>query len=134
MFKAAFQIANSGLLPIEKYSVGGSTSVRGYRENALVRDQGVITSIEYRLPIRIGRLSDDQLKLSIFIDYGWSENRTGDTQFPRDISSAGIGLLWQPNAHLSTELFIAKPFRKIQQDNYNIQDDGVHGMIKYQFQ
>ena len=35
----ALQIANDSLFPLEQFAVGGRYSVRGYRENQLVRDQ-----------------------------------------------------------------------------------------------
>ena len=45
------QMSSAGLLPVEKFTVGGLDSVRGYRTNQLVRDQGYTASFQYQLPI-----------------------------------------------------------------------------------
>ena len=40
-----------GFSNAEKFSLGGVNSVRGYRENELVSDNGVIGSMELRIPL-----------------------------------------------------------------------------------
>ena len=48
LLKMDAQVANHELLPLERFSIGGANSVRGYRENEVVRDQAVFVSAEYR--------------------------------------------------------------------------------------
>ena len=45
------QLANDTLFGLERFSLGGSNSVRGYRENAIVRDNGVVVGTEVRVPV-----------------------------------------------------------------------------------
>jgi len=45
------QLASDPLLPLEQFAIGGRYTVRGYRENTLVRDNGVVGSVEARVPI-----------------------------------------------------------------------------------
>jgi len=48
---AVLQIADDRLFPLEQFAVGGRYSVRGYRENTLVRDNAFLYSLEVRLPL-----------------------------------------------------------------------------------
>src|SRR5262249_19085782 len=45
------QLANKPLFTLEQAAVGGRFTVRGYRENTLVRDNAFIGSIEARVPV-----------------------------------------------------------------------------------
>jgi len=44
------QLTGDSLLSLEKFSVGGLDTVRGYRQNQLVTDNGVVGSFELRFP------------------------------------------------------------------------------------
>lgn len=50
--KANAQMKKDQLLPLGKFSVGGANTVRGYRENLYVRDNGVLSSLEFRIPLK----------------------------------------------------------------------------------
>ncbi|MBT7408163.1 MAG: ShlB/FhaC/HecB family hemolysin secretion/activation protein [Methylococcales bacterium] len=133
ILRSDIQVSNTSLLPMEKFSLGGVNSIRGYRENVIARDQGIILSLEYRRPILQQWLKNKSLNLSLFTDYGWAENKSGAKTLPRDISSVGIGILYQFKRYLSLKLYAAKSLRTIQQDNHNIQDDGIHGMVRLSY-
>ena len=45
------QISRDPLLSLEQFAIGGHASVRGYRENQIVRDSGAVVSAEARLPL-----------------------------------------------------------------------------------
>ena len=51
VLRADGQDASEPLLSLEKFSLGGTGSVRGYRRSRVVRDNGWSASIEYRLPL-----------------------------------------------------------------------------------
>ena len=44
------QISADPLLSIEQFAVGGIDTVRGYRENQIVRDTGFAASVELHIP------------------------------------------------------------------------------------
>lgn len=78
---------------MEQISLGGINSVRGYRENQLVRDQGYVVSLDYRRPLPFGRESGQHWELRLFADTAGGEYQGGEG---RDhLSSAGLGLHWQ---------------------------------------
>ena len=139
ILRANAQIASESLLPVEQFSIGGARTVRGYRENQLVRDNGVVASAELRIPVIIG--GDDAgkggfpIQLVPFIDYGrsWNDGRT--TPEPSTLSSVGLGLLWNPDRHWSLEAYAAQNFHEIknESDEYDLQDIGIHFQMSYRY-
>ena len=74
--------------------MGGVGTVRGYRENHLVRDEGYSLSLEFRYPI-IGENDPStrhRFTLIPFMDYGEAWNLDGGSEA---LHSAGIGFNWE---------------------------------------
>lgn len=124
ILRGDFQWANERLLPLEQFSVGGAASVRGYRENQLLRDQGYFVSAEYRHPIDLDS-SEHLLHWVVFSDAGAAWNR-GERNETSRLWSVGIGLRWDWGPlHLTADWghaleSVPKPFE------VNLQDDGLH--------
>lgn len=131
IFRADAQLAADPLLSLERFAVGGANSVRGYRENQLVRDSGWTASLEYRHPLWRDEAGFSPLQLAVFADYGNAWNKGGDTPSPRSLSGAGLGLRWDPSPYLHAELYGAIPFRALDQTDDDLQDDGVHFLLTY---
>ncbi len=137
LFHTDIQLAHDSLLPLEKFSIGGRRSVRGYRENQFVRDNGAITSLEWRVPIfRLpiqglsNFISDGTIQLATFVDFGWSENADSLTENTKTIGSWGLGLLWDPTPKIHTEFYWGLPFRSIKEGTeHDLQDFGIHFQI-----
>jgi len=53
------QLASDSLFPVEQFPVGGRFSVRGYRENTLVRDNAMVATVEARLPVLRSAQAED---------------------------------------------------------------------------
>ncbi|MCF6204257.1 MAG: ShlB/FhaC/HecB family hemolysin secretion/activation protein [Methylococcaceae bacterium] len=153
IFRTDAQLASESLLPLEKFSVGGMHSVRGYRENQLVRDNGAVTSLEWRIPIfrlpipGISKtINDGSLQIATFADFGWSDNQnTTDmdpedqetlnvaTPGPKTIGSWGLGLRWDPSPVIHSEFYWGVPFRSIKEGTkHDIQDYGIHFQVNIQ--
>lgn len=133
IFRTDMQFSNKPLLPLERFSVGGAYSVRGYREDAFLRDNGVVTSLElrypaFRLPIPglAKTIEDGIVQLAAFTDWGWSENVDSATLGPRTIGSVGLGLRWDPSPKLHVQLYWGIPFTNIEYSSYDLQDDGIY--------
>jgi hemolysin activation/secretion protein len=88
------QLASDTLPSLERFPLGGHLSVRGYRENQIVRDQGVVASLEARLPLRPFDGRAGLFQLAPFVDFGFAKNRRNPTPDPETLTSVGIGLLW----------------------------------------
>ena len=121
------QLASDPLLSIEQFSVGGHASVRGYRENQIVRDNGFATSLEIRVPIWRRPDGRSIVQLAPFADVGraWDHsdrsNSSGDT-----LASVGIGLRVFPTDWVQAELYWGERLKHVTNPNDDLQDDGVY--------
>jgi hemolysin activation/secretion protein len=122
------QLANQALVGIEKFSVGGRRTVRGYRENQYVRDNGLVASVELRVPILYDRRGRAIAQLVPFVDYGRSWNEEGITS-TEDIASIGVGLRVSPWEWLRGELYWGGRLKKAPKVGDDIQNDGIHFAI-----
>ena len=50
LLRGDVQFANQTLLPIEQFGLGGQNTIRGYRQDALLTDNGILASAEIRFP------------------------------------------------------------------------------------
>jgi len=119
------QIASRELLPLERFSLGGANTVRGFRENELVRDQAALVSAELRYPI-LNSPSFGKFQFAPFVDVGYGRNKAF---FIEDevLASVGLGLLWDFKSNIHGELYFG-----VGRDNgessqqEDLQDRGVH--------
>ena len=70
VIKGAAQRADTMLLPIDQFSIGGVNTVRGYRENQLLTDKGQLSSIQLDIPTTPLGKELPQITLSPFFDWG----------------------------------------------------------------
>jgi hemolysin activation/secretion protein len=93
------QLADRPLVPLEQFALGGQASVRGYRQDALLTDNGAFTSVELQLPIYHSLSRQTVLQLVPFVDFGtaWNSSAGGTLNsntltIPNTLASAGLGL------------------------------------------
>ncbi len=128
-----YQHAFDPLLVSEKSAVGGVGSVRGYRENSLVRDSAGFARIEWRIPV----LSTESpmllrsLTLVPFADTGWAKDKDPNQSSGSSvsISSVGLGLEWSPLQFLYFRGYFGEALDSDSvpsTGSRSLQDDGVH--------
>lgn len=120
------QLSGDSLLPLEKFSIGGMDSVRGYRENRLVRDNGVASSLELRIPVFRNEQRGILVQLAPFADYGASWNTDFETPHPKTLSSVGLGLRCAVGERFNFQIYGGIPLRKFDNYDEDIQDLGIH--------
>lgn len=133
IFRTDLQLATEPLFSLEQYAVGGHHTVRGHRENQLVRDNGLTSSLELRIPLWTDAARQLSVKLTPFCDAGRSWNRKRDEPSPRTLASVGIGLRtsWR---RLHGELFWGHRIERVDKpDDRGLQDEGVHFAIGARF-
>jgi hemolysin activation/secretion protein len=123
------QLAADSLLSLEKFSVGGMYSVRGYRENQLVRDNGLSASLEFRMPVIHDRTGVAIVQLAPFADFGRSWNTGKSTPDPKSISSVGAGIVWAVTQDINLQVYWGIPLRSIESSGNTLQDHGIHFQI-----
>lgn len=121
------QLSNDPLFGLEQYPVGGRWTVRGYRENTLIRDNALILSAEWRLPLRQDPTGRSRFELRPFVDWSHSGNVNADEIGPRSLSSVGAGIYWSPVETLELEVYWGVALQDVTYaSEYDIQDDGIH--------
>jgi hemolysin activation/secretion protein len=100
------QLANDGLLPIEQFSIGGHATVRGYRENRAVNDNGWVATVEARLPVLRDPDGSPIVQVAPFVDAGHVWSSRNRTEFSaQNLASVGVGIRWSPTRWLRAELY-----------------------------
>ncbi|WP_455209895.1 ShlB/FhaC/HecB family hemolysin secretion/activation protein [Kaarinaea lacus] len=127
--RADAQLAFDYLMAMEQFSVGGAYTVRGYRENQFVRDNGVLASVETRIPIYQTPSTKQQILTMIFADYGNAWNYK-DQDNAEEISSVGLGLRWTYTDRASAQVYWAHQLREMEYESDSWQDDGFHVSIR----
>ncbi|MCX7068850.1 MAG: BamA/TamA family outer membrane protein [Methylococcales bacterium] len=126
------QYSDDKLMTLERFALGGRYSVRGYRENELVRDKAYDLSAELRYPLikdEGERNFSGQLTIFPFMDYGAGQNR-GDSAHISYLYSIGIGLEWQAFKQVTTEIIYAHALKKATpKADYNLQDSGLEWRV-----
>jgi hemolysin activation/secretion protein len=127
ILRTTMQLSNEHLFPLEKMAVGGRYSVRGYREFALVRDNGFLASLEFRVPVFTTADGVDRLHLAPFADIGQSWNTGVPDETDRTmLASAGIGLIATITRQSRFEIYWGQQLNHLQLGRGNLQDHGVH--------
>ena len=135
IFRFDAQYSDDPLFSMEKFVVGGVATVRGYRETSVVKDNGLTTSLEVRYPLISSEVRSTAMHLAAFIDYGRAWDDGEKYSASQELFSAGLGLRGRPTFNFRYELYWAeqlKDFNVVYPES-NLQDDGIHFSISYNF-
>lgn len=130
--RADVQIADRALLTQEQIGLGGNNNVRGYRQDALLVDNGVFATMEVRLPVYRNPQADLLLQLVPFVDFGVGWNHEPREELEQDtLLSAGIGLQLQYTEVLSIRVDWGIPIIEIESRDRTLQEQGIHFSVLY---
>ncbi len=132
IFRATVQRTSDKLLALDGMAIGGISSVRGFRENQLIRDNGEIFNVEFEYPLNVGHANGIKLAVIPFYDSGRGWNKAGSGM---TLSSLGLAtrLKWKG---INLDLAIAKRLQAselIKSDSSILQDQGVHFQLSYNY-
>lgn len=130
--RGTVQRSPDGLLSLDGLSVGGVNTVRGYRENQLVRDQGEYINLEFDYPWTRNTGTAMTLNLIPFVDYGRAQNRNGPDA---TLASAGLAARIACNG-LVADLVVSRRLRQVDAvagKESALQDKGIHLQMSYKF-
>ncbi len=133
---ADIQLTPNSLLPSQQFVIGGGQSLRGYRQNARVGDNGVRFSMEDRIALERNEAGNPTFQLAPFFDAGvvWNHDpRNYPLPQEQFLAGAGLGLIWEPIPKLSLRLDYAYPLIRIKDKGSNAQDEGFYFNVRYQF-
>ncbi|PAX45810.1 ShlB/FhaC/HecB family hemolysin secretion/activation protein [Brunnivagina elsteri] len=131
LVKGDLQVATDALLPLEQFGVGGQLSVRGYRQDALLADSGLLLSSELRLPILRAPKMGGVLQLTPFFEIGKAWNNNGKNPSPSTLVGTGLGLLWKQGDNFSARLDWGIPLVSVEGEKRSLQENGLYFSISY---
>lgn len=126
------QLADNSLLSPEKLGLGGVGSIRGYRQDAVLTDNGLLASAELRFPVvRIPEWRT-VIQLNPFVDFGTGWNGGNSREPETDtLLSVGLGLQLINANNFSARLDWGIPLIEIDSEERTWQENGVHFSVEY---
>lgn len=134
LFRSDVQLSTRALVPLEQIGVGGLQSVRGYRQDELLVDNGLFASAEVRLPILRVDSIDGLLQIVPFVDFGVGWNSSGrPNRSPNTLVGVGVGLQWQMGDNLNARLDYGIPLTDVESrdDDRTLQERGFYFSVNY---
>jgi len=133
LIRGDLQLADRTLLPIEQFGVGGVQSVRGYRQDLLLTDNGFFGSVEGRIPIL--RLPQQRaiLQVTPFFDFGrgWNLGSNPDPD-PGFLAALGFGLRLQVSNNFTARIDFGFPLIDANVRNKTtLQEKGIYFSVVY---
>lgn len=125
------QLTGDQLVPLSQLSLGGPRSIRGYRQDALIADSGLIATAKLAIPIfELGR--NHQISLIPFVGagFGWNNGsaRALDESF---LASVGLGAQYE-TAGFTARVNYAVPFTDVGLQGDSLQENGFDFELGYQ--
>ncbi len=132
LLRSDIQLSTTELVPLEQFSVGGIQSVRGYRQDALLGDNGILFSAEVRIPVHRWDNGENSISVIPFADFGtvWSENESPN-QDEDTLVSVGVGLQMTLSDRLRARLDWGIPLTEVEDRDNTLQENGVYFSIEY---
>ncbi|HIK26506.1 MAG TPA: ShlB/FhaC/HecB family hemolysin secretion/activation protein [Oscillatoriaceae cyanobacterium M7585_C2015_266] len=127
LLRGDMQLATRALLPLEQFGLGGLESVRGYRQDSVLSDNGVFASAELRLPIYRLPRQQGVLQVTPFLDFGTAWNSSGK-EAPENnmLLSLGLGLRLQLGERFTARLDYGIPLIHVPSGDRTWQENGLY--------
>ncbi|MBN3943659.1 MAG: ShlB/FhaC/HecB family hemolysin secretion/activation protein [Nostoc sp.] len=127
------QLASTKLLPIEQFGIGGQDSIRGYRQDYLLTDNGTFVSAEVQVPILRLPQIDSTLQVVPFVDFGVGWNSSGeDNPDHNTLAAVGLGLRWAQGDRFTVRLDWGIPLVSVNSnDERTLQENGLYFSLLY---
>ena len=132
-FRLNMQFSGDQLLSLNRFSIGGAQSIRGYRQNQLTGDNGVQASVELQFPVARDEEGLATVKLLPFVEAGTIWNSSGVNSTNQSLIGLGLGATYQPMRNLLLRLDYGIPLVNVSNSGNNLQDSGLYFSINANF-
>jgi hemolysin activation/secretion protein len=132
LLRSDIQLSTDDLVSLERFSLGGVESIRGYRQDALLGDSGVLASAEVRIPFY--RWSENRSSLSAvpFVDFGTTWSNSDERNQEEDtVASLGLGLRLDIFETLNARLDYGIPLIEVEDNDDTLQEKGLYFSLEY---
>ncbi|MBW4612896.1 MAG: ShlB/FhaC/HecB family hemolysin secretion/activation protein [Desmonostoc vinosum HA7617-LM4] len=126
------QLTTTEIVPLEQFGIGGQDSVRGYRQDFNLTDNGTFASAEVQVPILRLPETDGILQIVPFADFGigWNSSNRENLKF-NTIASVGLGLRWTQGDRFTVRLDWGIPLVPIDSKGTTWQENGLYFYLLY---
>ncbi|MBP0019077.1 MAG: ShlB/FhaC/HecB family hemolysin secretion/activation protein [Cyanobacteria bacterium SBLK] len=124
------QLTPDSLLSLERFSLGGTNNLKGYRPGFSSGDNGIWGSLEARISLTPDP-EDLQIIPSIAIGTVWNNDTPNPD--PSTFASLGLGLRWQIVDNLFVHLDYGIPLVTLDNRGSSLQDRGLFFALRYEF-
>ncbi len=133
LIRGDVQLASRTLLASEQFGLGGVNSVRGYRQDFLLTDNGALASVELRLPIVRVSQWDGVLQVTPFVDVGtaWNNSSSRDENNTNTLASVGLGLRWLQGNNFTAAVEWGIPLVSVNTQGNTWQENGLYFFVQY---
>jgi len=132
-FRLNMQFAGNQLLSLNRFSIGGPQSIRGYRQNQLTGDNGLQTSVELQFPVARDSEGVSIVKLLPFVEAGTIWNASSTNPTTQSLLGIGLGATYQPIRNLLLRLDYGIPLVNVSNSGNNLQDSGLYFSVNANF-
>ena len=132
LLRTDLQLSDRPLVPLEQFSLGGQLSVRGYRQDALLADNGMFASAEVRIPVF--RIPEWQTVMQVtpFVDFGTVGNNRDSDLDENTLWSVGLGLRLNIGNNLNARIEWGIPLVDLDdRDKDSLQENGIYFRLEY---
>ncbi|MBD2569798.1 ShlB/FhaC/HecB family hemolysin secretion/activation protein [Anabaena lutea] len=133
VLRSDIQLSDRPLVALEQFSAGGQQSVRGYRQDYLLADNGLFASAEVRTSIlRIPKL-ETTLQVSPFFDLGtvWNHSSSNVDIKQPTLASVGVGLRLLVGENFNAKIDWGIPLVNVEKSGNSLQENGLYFSIEY---
>lgn len=131
LLRSDIQLSSDDLVPLERFSLGGVESIRGYRQDVLLGDSGVFASAELRIPVYRWGNGQNSLSAVPFVDFGSIWSNSDDRPEENTVGSIGVGLKLDLIDTLSARIDYGIPFVEVSDSDDTLQEQGVYFSLEY---
>jgi hemolysin activation/secretion protein len=130
--RSDLQFSNRPVTAFDQFSIGGQNSVRGYRQDLLLADNGILASAEFRYPVLRLKPGWGIVQVVPFFDLGhvWNSSRRVNVD-PNFLASVGLGLRWQQSNRFAFRLDWGIPLITVDSNKDTWQEKGLTFSLVY---
>jgi hemolysin activation/secretion protein len=127
--RASLQISDRPLVSSEQINLGGFDTIRGYRQDGILGDNGFFGSIELKIPIYEGKAG--KVSLSPFFDIGVPWDNTALNAESQLLASTGLSLQYNISDRLSASFVWGIPLFDVAGERKSLQEQGLLFSLKW---
>ncbi len=132
LLRSDLQLGDRALLPSEQVGFGGQDTLRGYRQDVLLGDNGLNISAELRVPILRIPEWEGLLQVVPFVDAAAVWTSSGEANSSSNtLLGTGLGLRWRIGNTLDVRLDYGIPLISVPNSRNTAQENGLYFSLNF---